>query len=268
MTDYPIIEESGFKYIELGPDTDTPLVLLHGLFGTASNFDEVMKYFSGSRKVYLPLLPIFEMSLRKLSVMGLVDYVDSFLELKGLNRIDVLGNSLGGHLALLYTLHNQDKVRSMILSGSSGLYESAFGTTFPRREDYEYIRKKVQLTFYDPAITTKEMVDEIFEVVNNRAKAIRIVKTAKSAIHHNVADQLHKIKIPTLIVWGIQDTITPIFVGEKFNELIRGSFLKTIDKCGHAPMLETPEEFNQILEEFLENLELEGAKSGEGIEQK
>jgi pimeloyl-ACP methyl ester carboxylesterase len=268
MTDYPIIEESGFKYIELGPESDTPLVLLHGLFGTASNFDEVMKYFSKRLKVYLPLLPIFEMSLRKLSVMGLVEYVSSFIDFKGLDRIDVLGNSLGGHLALLYTLHHQQKVRSMILSGSSGLYESAFGTTFPRREDYEYIRKKVQLTFYDPEITTKDMVDEIFDVVNNRAKAIRIVKTAKSAIHHNVADQLYKIQVPTLLVWGIQDTITPIFVGEKFNELIKGSFLKTIDKCGHAPMLETPGEFNQILEEFLENLELESANSEKGIEQK
>ncbi|MDH3650168.1 MAG: alpha/beta hydrolase [Saprospiraceae bacterium] len=255
MTDYPITEEGGFRYIELGPGTETPLVLLHGLFGTASNFDAVMDYFSGRRKVLLPLLPIFEMPLRKLSVMGLVQYVRSFLEFKSLDKIDVLGNSLGGHLALLYTLEHKDKVRSMILSGSSGLYESAFGTTFPRREDYEYIRKKVQLTFYDPKVTTKSMVDEIFQVVNNRAKAIRIVKTAKSAIYHNVADQLHRIKVPTLLVWGLQDAITPIFVGEKFKELIPESTLETIDKCGHAPMLERPEKFNKILEDFLQSLE-------------
>ena len=254
MTDWPIIEEGRFKFIQTGSEDQEPLLLLHGLFGTASNFDEVIKYFSKRKKVIMPILPIFEMSLRKLSVTGLVDYVVDFVEDQNLNKFHTLGNSLGGHLALLLTLNHPALVKSLILTGSSGLYESAFGTSFPKREDYNYIKNKVELTFYDSTIATKEMVDEVFDVVNDRVKGIRIVKTAKSAIRHNVGERLHEIKVPTLLVWGKQDTITPPFVGEQFNELISESTLHILDKCGHAPMLELPEKFNKILDNFLTNL--------------
>jgi pimeloyl-ACP methyl ester carboxylesterase len=254
MTDLQIIEEGEFKFIQFGPEDTEPLLLLHGLFGTASNFDEVIKFFSKKKRVIMPILPIFEMSLRKLSVTGLVDYVVDFVRFKNLNKFHTLGNSLGGHLALLLALNHQSLIKSLILTGSSGLYESAFGTSFPKREDYSYIKNKVELTFYDASIATKEMVDEVFDVVNDRVKGIRIVKTAKSAIRHNVADRLHELKVPTLLVWGKQDTITPPFVGEQFNELISQSTLHILDKCGHAPMLEVPDAFNQILDRFFESL--------------
>ena len=256
MTEYPIIEKDGFKYIDLGPKEGVPLILLHGLFGTASNFDFIIKYFSKERRVVMPILPIFEMPLRKLSLVGLQAHLNEFVKTQGFGRIDLLGNSLGGHLAIVFTLDSQDIVRSLALTGSSGLYESAFGTSFPKREDYEYIKNKVKLTFFDPEITTKEMVDEVFQLVNDRGSAIRIVKTAKSAIRHNVGDKLHAIEVPTLLIWGKQDTITPPFVAEKFMELIQNAELHLIDKCGHAPMLERPEEFNQIFANFLTRIDV------------
>jgi pimeloyl-ACP methyl ester carboxylesterase len=254
MTGYPILEKEGHKYIDIGPASETPLVLLHGLFGTASNFDGIIDHFQDKRRIVMPLLPIFTMSLRKVSLGGLLEYFKGFVKLMAIDRMDLLGNSLGGHLALIYALEDETRLRSLTLTGSSGLYESAFGTSFPKREDYEYIKKKVKLTFYDPDIATKEMVDEVFGVVNDRLQAIRIIKTAKSAIRHNVEDRLGEIMIPTLLVWGKQDTITPPFVGEKFHALIKHSRLEMLDKCGHAPMLERPEAFNRILEDFLSQL--------------
>ncbi len=255
MTEYPLSEKNGINYIDIGVEDTVPLVLLHGLFGTASNFDALIGEFSQHRRILMPLLPIFEMPLRKLSLGGLLEYVENFVEVVELDRFHLLGNSLGGHIALLYTLKGQEHLESLTLTGSSGLYESAFGTGFPRREDYEYIRKKVSLTFYDPNIATDEMVDEVFDIVNNRSKAIRIVKTAKSAIRHNVEGSLHKIEIPTLLVWGEQDTITPKFVGEKFHELIPSSELVMVDRCGHAPMLEQSAIFNASLKDFLSKVE-------------
>ncbi len=260
MTDFPLIEQDGFKYIDLGPKETKPLILLHGLFGTASNFDALVRFFQQERRVIMPILPIFEMSLCKLSLGGLLDHVLAFTANQGLEKFDLLGNSLGGHLAILYTLERPDQIRSLTLTGSSGLYESAFGTSFPRREDYEYIRNKVRLTFYDPEITTKEMVDEVFQIVNDRGSAIRIVKTAKSAIRHNVEGRLSEITAPTLLIWGNQDTITPPFVAKKFNELISNSTLHLLDKCGHAPMLELPDSFNGILQDFLISLEVDLVK--------
>jgi 2-hydroxy-6-oxonona-2,4-dienedioate hydrolase len=257
MTEHELIRKGEYTYLDIGPHTEFPLLLLHGLFGTASNFDEVINYFKEERRIVMPVLPIFEMSIRKVSLGGLLEYLTEFVEMMGFSQIHVLGNSLGGHLAIIYALDNQQRIKSLILTGSSGLYESAFGTSFPRREDYEYIRKKVQLTFYDPEVASDEMVDEVFGIVNDRMKGIRIVKTAKSAIRHNVENRLSELDVPCLLVWGKQDTITPAFVGERFHELIKNSQLEMLDKCGHAPMLELPGQFNAILKDFLEHVEKE-----------
>ena len=246
----PIKEENGFRYIESGTPGPT-LMLLHGLFGALSNFQGIISRFSGQYNVVVPILPIYEMPIFQVSVMGLVDFVTKFVDYKGYDKVHLLGNSLGGHVAQLYALAHPERVASMTLTGSSGLFESAFGSAFPKRGDYEYIKKKTGETFFDPEVASKELVDEVFGIVNDRNKAIRVVATAKSAVRHNLGDKLHQIKAPTLLVWGKQDTVTPPFVGEKFHELIANSQLFFIDQCGHAPMMEKPEEFNAILEKFL-----------------
>ena len=112
-------------------------------------------------------------------------------------------------------------------------------------------RSRTAYTFYNPSFATKELVDEVFNIVNDRAKAINIIATAKSAIRHNLGDKLHDINCPTLLIWGNQDVITPSFVGADFQKAIAGSELHYIDECGHAPMMEQPEQFNAILAPFL-----------------
>jgi len=251
--EYEIQEEEHFKYIETNGGGEN-LVLLHGLFGALSNFQGIIHHFSQNYNVVVPMLPILELPIRQVSVNSLVDHVHEFVTHKGYDKIHVLGNSLGGHIGLLYVLAHPEKVSSITLTGSSGLFESAFGSSFPKRGDYEFIKTKTQSTFYDPEIATKELVDEVFDTVNDRNKAIRVVATAKSAVRHNLGDKLHQIHQPTLLIWGREDTITPAFVGEKFNELIENSKLFFVEKCGHAPMMEKPDEFNGILENFLEEV--------------
>lgn len=250
--DLKLYEEGEFKFVETNPGKPV-LMLLHGLMGALSNFDGIIKEFGNKYNVVVPLLPIFELPIRKVSVKGFVEYVERFVVHKGYSDINILGNSLGGHVALLYVLANQEKVNSMTLTGSSGLFESAMGSTFPKRGNYEYIKQKTQDTFYDPAVATKELIDEVYETVNDNGKVIRILATAKSAIRHNVGDDLGNITVPTLIIWGKEDKVTPYFVGEKFNELIKDSILVGVEKCGHAPMMERSDEFNNSLAEFLTN---------------
>lgn len=251
---YQIIEEGQFKYLESGKSKDQVLLLLHGLFGSLSNFDGLVEYFSKKMNVVVPVLPIFDLPLRKATLSGLLNYVIDFVEEKGYNQVNVLGNSLGGHIALLYALEKPEKVASIILTGSSGLFESAMGSTFPKRSNYEYIESVTKKTFYNPDVATKKLVDDIFSIVNDRNKAIRIISTAKSAIRHNLENKLSAIQAPTLLVWGKQDEVTPPFVAEKFNELIDNSELEFVDKCGHAPMMEHPHLFNEILNTFLEKI--------------
>ncbi|HQW11484.1 MAG TPA: alpha/beta hydrolase [Saprospiraceae bacterium] len=245
-----IIREQKFTYIESRKDGEV-LLLLHGLFGALSNFKDLFDFFGEKYRVVIPILPIYEMPMLKVSVTGLVDYIDEFVDFKQFKSLNVLGNSLGGHIAILFCLKRTDIVNSIILTGSSGLFESGMGSTYPKRGDYGFIKAKTESTFYDPAIATKELVDEVFEVVNDRGRGIRIVAMAKSAVRHNLENQLSKLTAPTLLIWGKNDSITPPFVGEKFHELIPNSELYFIDKCAHAPMMEVPEEFNRILANFL-----------------
>lgn len=249
--EFPVNEENGFKYIETNGGKEQ-LLLLHGLFGALSNFEGILNEFGKDYNVIVPILPIFELPIRKVSVGGLVDYVANFVEYKGFDKVNVLGNSLGGHISLLFALGHPDWINSITLTGSSGLFENSLGSTFPKRGNYEFIKEKTQATFYDPEIATKELIDEVFDTVNDRSKAIRVVATAKSAVRHNLGDKLHEIKAPTLLIWGRHDTITPPFVGKKFNELIRDSEFVVVEECGHAPMMEKPAAFNTALRTFLE----------------
>ena len=200
------------------------------------------------------MLPLFELDILHTSVGGLEKFVYKFIENRNYRNVHLLGNSLGGHVALLHVLKHPERIKSIILTGSSGLFESAMGDSYPKRGDYEYIRKKTELTFYDPATASKELVDEVYEIVNSRIKAIKIIALAKSAIRNNLGEELNQIQQPTLLIWGANDSITPPFVGREFQRLIPHSELHFIDKCGHAPMMEVPAEFNEILHQFLTKL--------------
>ena len=229
-------------------------MLLHGLFGALSNFSGQIDYFRQHYKVVVPLLPLLELDLIHTSVGGLEKFVHKFIEHRDYKDVHLMGNSLGGHVALMYILRHPERIRSLTLTGSSGLFENGMGDTYPKRGDYEYIRKKTELTFYDPNMASKELVDELYETVNVRLKAIKIIALAKSAIRNNLGEEVSQIKQPTLLVWGNNDNITPPFVGKEFNRLIPNSELHFIDRCGHAPMMERPEEFNGILHKFLRKL--------------
>jgi 2-hydroxy-6-oxonona-2,4-dienedioate hydrolase len=249
---YEIKHKDKFRYVEEGQGET--LLLLHGLFGALSNFSGLIEHFKHSHKVVVPILPLFELDIFHTTVGGLEKHVQRFIETLDLNNIHILGNSLGGHVALVHVLKHPERIKSLILTGSSGLFENGMGDTYPKRGDYEYIKRKTEMTFYDPKTATKELVDEVFEITNNRLKVIKIIALAKSAIRNNLGEELNQIKQPTLLIWGNNDIITPPFVGKEFNKLIPHSELYFIDKCGHAPMMEVPDEFNQILDKFLTKL--------------
>jgi len=254
MSDY-YKKDGKFAYLEAGEGRS--IVILHGLMGNLSNFDAVFDYFSkNGYKVLMPELPIYSMPLLKTNVKSLAKFLKEFTEYKRLENYILLGNSLGGHIALYYTKHYPENVAGIVLTGSSGLYESAMGESYPKRGDYEYIKKKAQDVFYDPEIATKEVVDEVYNTLNDRSKLIRTLSIAKSAIRHNMADDLPNMKMPAGLIWGKNDSVTPPDVAEEFNKLLPNSTLYWIDKCGHAAMMEHPEEFNVLLEEWLkqENL--------------
>lgn len=239
-----------YRYIEVGEGT--PMIILHGLMGGLSNFEGVTNYFpKKGYQVLVPELPIYSMPMLKTNVKNFAKFLEQFIEYKGLKDVILLGNSLGGHIGLLHTKLYPEMVKALVITGSSGLYESAMGDGYPKRGDYEFIKKKAQDVFYDPAVATKEIVDEVFATVNDRMKLVKTLAIAKSAIRHNMSKDLPHMHTPTCIIWGENDSVTPPNVAREFHELLPDSDLFWIEKCGHAPMMEHPNEFNVILEKWL-----------------
>lgn len=245
-------KEKKYTFIESGEGH--PLVLLHGLMGGLSNFDNMISYFSSKGfKVYVPQLPIYDLPVLNTNLTSIAKFVAKFIEDKVGKPATIVGNSMGGHIGLILTLARPDLVHSLCLTGSSGLYEKSFGDSFPRKGDKEYIRKKTQEVFYNPDVATDELVDEVFSVVNDRMKGIKTVMLARSAIKHNMQKDLPHILVPTCIIWGKQDNVTPPDVAEEMDRQIPNSDLYWMDECGHAAMMEKPEEFNEILYNWLKD---------------
>ena len=247
-----IKKEGKFTYIEKGEGT--PLILLHGLMGGVDNFGSMVeKVASADFKVLAPDLKLFEVPLLKTSIKYLSEYLHDFMKHKKLEKAVLVGNSLGGHIALVFSKKYPEKVDGLILTGSSGLYEKAMGDTFPRRGDYDYIKVKTEEVFYNPKTATKELVDKVFDIVNKSDSVIRLLAFAKSAIRHNMSEDLPNMNMPICLVWGKQDKVTPPHVAEEFQSLFPNSELFWIDKCGHSPMWEHPEKFSEITIDWLNN---------------
>lgn len=247
---YQLQTDGDFKFIEEGKGP--AIVLLHGLFGALSNWTDVIDHFKDRYQVIIPMMPIFELPLLSTGVKELTKFVHRFISHRGYKDVTLVGNSLGGHVALVYVKEFPQNIKNLVLTGSSGLYENAFGGSTPRKGDKEYIRKKIEVTFYDPKHASDELVEECYDILNDRNKLIRILAMAKSAIRHNMAEDIPHIKQPTCLIWGRNDVITPPDVAEEFKKLIPDSSLYWIDQCGHAAMMEHPTQFNQFLDEWIQ----------------
>lgn len=244
--------KSKYNYIERGEGE--AIVLLHGLMGAVSNFEDTIKRLPQyGYRVILPMLPLYDMPILKTNVNTLAEFISKFTQELKLEEFSILGNSLGGHIGLILALKHPDKINKLILSGSSGLYENTLGGAFPKRGDYNYIKSKTEEVFFDPKKATKKLVDEVFDIVNSREKVLRVLMMAKSAIRHNMKEDLPKITQKTCIIWGENDKITPPDVGKEFHSEIPNSDLFWIKKCGHAPMIEQPIKFNKILVNWLKD---------------
>ncbi len=103
---YQIKEKDNYKFIDEG--SGEVLLLLHGLMGALSNWEGVINGFKGKYRVIIPMMPIYDMPIREAGLDGLTIFIDDFVKWYGLNEFTLIGNSLGGHIALLYTLQNPE----------------------------------------------------------------------------------------------------------------------------------------------------------------
>jgi pimeloyl-ACP methyl ester carboxylesterase len=244
-------EEPEFRWLERG--RGEPVILLHGLMGQMHHWDAVLEGLDDGYRAIALTLPIFGRALGEASLGALARHVVAFMDALEMPRAIVGGNSLGGHVALRVALEHRDRVTGLLLTGSSGLFERGFSSGVPHRPDRRWVREKMEEVFFDPSLVTEGWVDEAHRVVTTPASAVRVLRLARDARRDNLEARLGLIRVPTLLVWGREDRITPPEVGERFRELIPGARLTYLARCGHAPMLEQPEEFADVVADWLED---------------
>ena len=251
---FPMFQAGEFRYLDEGPVTSLPpIVLLHGMLGDLSNWTSTVRVLvDRGYRVLVPVLPLYDLTLEQTNVKGLTQYIHSFLVCLGVNEVALVGNSLGGHIALFFAIDYPRYVKSLILSGASGIYEVEWGRSTFRRRDKAFIRQKAELTFYDPRHVTDTLIEELYDVVMDRSRVIRLIRMARATKEETVSGQLHDITAPTLLIWGTEDCITPPHVAHQFLKNLPNAELHFIAQCGHAPMIEHPVAFNVLMLTFLD----------------
>lgn len=250
---YVMKEVNGIRYAEAGAGSKaTPVLLLHGMMGTVENWENLIPAVADAGyRIVCPVLPMYTIKLREADLQGIVDFVRRFTDMVGLEKAIVTGNSFGGHVGAIYAMQFPERVEAVVLSGASGIYEVEMSSSVMRRSDKNYLRPRVEKTFFDPVHVTEELLDDVISIITDREKAIRLIKFARAVDKASIRNELHRIKAPTLLIWGKQDEITPPDVATTFDEGIPDSELHWIDQCGHVPMQERPEQFNAIYLDFL-----------------
>ena len=192
MSETSVVTE--FRWIEAG--AGIPVLCLHGLFGTSGHWETTVEVLAPRCRAMALTLPIFETPPDDLSVMSLRAHVEAFMDAERVPPAIVVGNSLGGHVALDLALHAPDRVRGLVLSGSSGLFERSFTRGVPHRPSAEFVRDKVTEVFHDPTMVTPVWVEEIRDRVSRRSYALRVLQVSRSARRYNLEDRLGEIRCP------------------------------------------------------------------------
>lgn len=235
-------------YIETGQGET--LTLLHGLFGGPENWHAAIEVLQHDFHILAPRFPL-DGSLKLTAVRELTEFVKNFLDAKGVEKTALAGNSLGGHVALDLALQYPQRITKLILAGSAGLYERHLTDGSLPKPDHDFIRAQAQKIFYAKDHVTDQMIEQIHQQLQDRHYVRFLIRVAKATRDYRMDDLLAQVQVPTLLVWGAQDEVTPPHVAHQFQRSLPQAKLVFFDRCGHAPPIEHPHEFGRTVREFL-----------------
>ncbi len=260
-------------YEESGPGGEgasgEPLVLVHGWTGSSFDWRLVAPALSGGRRVFALDQVGFGRSDKpriEYTIENFVEYLDEFVDLLGLGRVHLAGNSMGGHIVCEYALSYPAKVKSLVLIDGSGVrmklpffYRLArlpglleFFLARTTLESYTKLMKR-RGPYYDKSIIT----DELVRGHMNSFVSKEGVHAAADSLRRNLGkvdleDRLGQIQVPVLVIWGRQDQTLPVALAFKTHRKLPNSRLVIFDECGHLPMEEKPADCAREMIDFLE----------------
>jgi pimeloyl-ACP methyl ester carboxylesterase len=232
-----------------------PMVFLHGLAGLNEHWEEVARRITARGRCVMLQVPLLQLRGDDCSIDGVTELTIRFLERHVAEPAVLVGNSFGGHVALRIALERPDLMRGLVLAGSAGLIERTTVREVQTRPTRPWMEEKIGELFYDRSKMRAADVDRAFTELSDRGNARAMVKLSRTARRNHLGDQIGRIKVPTLLIWGRQDVVTPPEACEELKAKIKDSRVVWFDQCGHAPMLECPDQFGEALCEFMADLD-------------
>lgn len=241
------------------------VVFLHGLVGLNEHWDEVVGRVRHRLRCVMLELPLLELRGDDCSIDGVTEIASRFLRDRVGGASVLVGNSFGGHVALRVALHQPALVSGLVLAGSSGLIERSIVSDIQIKPSREWLVRKIGELFYDPDRHMRDAdIDRAHRALTDRGGARAMVRLSKSARRNHLGDQISLIQAPTLLIWGRQDIVTPPEAAEQFLTGLPQSRIVWLDDCGHAPMIEKPDDFARALLEFADELDRRDARRAPG----
>ena len=265
---YATVFGAKIHYLEAG--SGPVVILLHGLGGNSANWAPNIVPLAQKYRVLVPDQIGFGKSDKPMlnyRVATLVDFLDGFYKQVGIQKATLVGNSLGGFTAAAFALAHPAKVEKLVLVDAAGF--SITGVRDPKilnglnPSTRQQIKDLMSLVFYNKEQFSSDMAVEAFLAMRVTAGDQYTIQRFIESIGRgeDVLDgKLGAIKHPTLIIWGREDGLTQLSMGQRFNKEIAGSQLHIIEKCGHVPQLEKPAEFNAALMKFIGGAVAAGSK--------
>jgi pimeloyl-ACP methyl ester carboxylesterase len=246
------------NYVEAG--SGPTVILLHGLGGSTQVWGFNIGALAEKYHVVVPDQIGFGKSAKPFvnyRIRTYVDFLDQFCKQLKIERATLVGNSMGGWIAAMFTAAFPDRVDKLVLVDAAGYappkdfdMRALFALNPTTRAGMKLLVSKV---FFNKALQTDAAIDQAIAARMAAGDGYTINSISESIIRGEdfLDDDVKTIKRPTLIVWGRQDGLVPLADGERFNKDIAGSKMVVIDECGHVPNAEKPGEFNAALLKFL-----------------
>ena len=243
-------------YLEAG--YGQPLVLLHGLGGSAETMKPLLTVLARRHRVFVPDQIGFGGSDKPLidyRITTLVEFLHGYFERLGIERADLVGHALGARVASLYALKHPERIGRLVLISGAG-YRPDLDEDAERALAFATIgdaRRALALAFADDGRATDAAAERLFAARARSGSAWTVARLVESfRSDDGFTDDLSPIQAPTLIVWGRQDELAKVALAEKAHRQIKGSRLVLLDHCGHLPQDEQPKALESALTSFLD----------------
>lgn len=249
---------------------DKPVVImLHGFSADRDNWNRMAKYLSGDYQLFIPDLPghgaTDDLKNEDYSVATMTSYLRSFVDEKGITKYHLIGNSMGGGLALQWAVLRPQQVLSLTLVDAAGIYEqkSEFMQKLEAGKDSLFVkqvgdmRRLVNFAMHDRPFLPKELLDVMEKRQIERYPTYKKVMDSLLETQKSMSNQLFKmglnsLRVPVLLLWGQEDKIFLPQVTAELAANLRNSTTVIMPGIGHIPNYEAPKEAAQIYRQFLQ----------------